>query len=72
MVIMTRWEDDKLLKLKRTFTWRKNYAYLYHHGKGTLSYSILWNTRFGHINYDSIHVLRKNSVYGLPTIPMNL
>jgi hypothetical protein len=65
MVVMTRWEDDKLLKLKGTSTWAQNFAYLSHHDEGTLSSSLLRHTRFGHINYDSLCLLKKNGVFGL-------
>jgi hypothetical protein len=72
MVVMIEWEDDKLLKLKGTSAWAHDFAYLSHYGEGTLSSSLLWHARFGHINYDSLRVLKKNRVSGLPTIPRNL
>jgi hypothetical protein len=31
-----------------------------------------WHARFGHINYDNLHLLKKNGVSGFPTIPRNL
>jgi transposase InsO family protein len=71
MVDMIGWEDDKLLKVKGTSTWAQNFAYLSHHDEGTFSSSFSWNARFGHINYDSLHVLKKNGVSGLPTILRN-
>jgi hypothetical protein len=72
MVIMTGLEDEKLLKLKGTSAWVHNYAYLSHHDKGILSSNILWHAIFGHINYDSLHMMNKNVVSGLPTIIGNL
>jgi hypothetical protein len=72
MVIKTRWEDEKLVKLKGTFAQAQDSTYLSHHDEGTFSYSLLWDARFGHINYDEIHLLNKNGVSGFPTIPRNL
>ena len=37
--------------------------------EGNLSSNLLWHARFGHLNYNNLHLLRKNGVYGLPTIP---
>lgn len=71
MVVMTEWEDGKLLKLKGISTQAQNSAYLSHHDEGTLSSSLLWQARFGHINYDSLRMLKKKGVSGLPTIPRN-
>jgi hypothetical protein len=34
--------------------------------------SLLWHAIFDHINYDNLHLLRKNGVSGLPTIPRKL
>jgi transposase InsO family protein len=72
MVVMTRVEDGRLLKLKGTSTHAQNFAYLSHHDEGTFPSSLLWHAIFGHINYDSLHLLKKNGVFGLPTIPRNL
>jgi hypothetical protein len=60
------------LKLKGTSTWSHNSTYLSHYDEGTLSSSLLWHARFRHINYDSLCKLKKNGVFGLPTIPTNL
>ena len=67
-VIMTGYEDGKLLKLKGSSARVQNYAYLSQHGEGNLSSSSLWHARFGHLNYNSLRLLRKNGVFGLPTI----
>jgi hypothetical protein len=64
MVVMIGWEDERLLNLKGTSTRAQNFAYLSHHDEGTLSSSLLWHARFGHINYDSLRVLKKNGVSG--------
>jgi hypothetical protein len=61
-----------MLNLKRTSADAQNFAYLSHHNEGTLSSSLLWNTRFGNINYGSLRLLKKNDVSGFPTIPRNL
>jgi hypothetical protein len=37
-----------------------------------MSSSILWHVRFGHINYDNLHLLKNNDVCGLLTIPRKL
>jgi hypothetical protein len=59
MVVMKGGEDEKLLKLKETYAWAQNFAFLSHHDKGTLYFSLLWHDIFGHINYDSICLLKK-------------
>jgi hypothetical protein len=72
MVIMIGVEDERLFELKGTFTHAHNFAYLSHHDEGTLPSSLLWHAIFEHINYDSLHLLKKNGVSGFPTIPRNL
>ena len=32
----------------------------------------MWHARFGHLDYDNLHLLKKNGVTGLPTIPRKL
>ena len=68
-VIMIGYEDGKLLKLKGSSARFQNYAYLSQHGEGNMSSSSLWHARFGHLNYNSLRLLRKNGVFGFPTIP---
>jgi len=72
MLVMTGMEDGRLLKLNGTYAHTHNATYLSDHGEGIMSSSLLWHARFGHINYDSLCILRKNGVYGLPTIPRKL
>jgi hypothetical protein len=72
MVVMTGVEYGRLLKLNRTSIHAQNFAYLFHHGAGTMPSSLLWHARFGHINYDSLYLLRKNGVSSLSTILRNL
>jgi hypothetical protein len=73
VVIMKRWvEDERLLNMKGTSTQANNFSYLSHHDEGTFSLRLLWNDIFGNINYYSLHMLKKNGVYGFPTIPRNL
>ena len=69
---MTGYEDGKLLKLKGSFARVQNYAYLSQHGEGNLSSSLLRHVRFGHLNYNSLRLLRKNGFFGFPTIPNNM
>ena len=72
MVVMTEMEDGILLKLKGTSTHTQNVAYLSPHGQVLIPSSLLCHARFDHINYDSLYLLRKNGVSGLPTIPRKL
>jgi len=72
MVVITGVEDGILLKLKMTSAHAHNSAYLSHHNEGTMPSSLLWHARFGHINYDNLHLLKKNGVFSLPTIPRKL
>jgi len=72
MVVMTGMEDGTLLKLKGTSTHKQNVAYLSHHDVGIIPYSLLWHARFGHINYDSLCLSRKNDAFGLATISRKL
>jgi hypothetical protein len=37
-----------------------------------LSSSLFWHARFGHINYDSIRIMKQQGIQGLPTIPRKL
>jgi hypothetical protein len=72
MVVMTKVEYGRPLKLKGTSTHAQNYAYLFHHDEDTMPSSVLWHARFGHINCDNLRLLKNNGVYGFPTVPMNL
>jgi len=69
---MTIWEDKSLLKLKGTSTRAQNVAHNSQHEESTLSSSLLWRDRYGHINYDSIGMLNNGGVSSFPTIPKNL
>jgi hypothetical protein len=71
-VSMTGWEDEKLLKSKGTYAGEQFFAHLSHDDEGALLYSLLWHTRFGKINYDSLPMLNKNGVFCFPTIQRNL
>ena len=72
MVMMTGVEYGILLKLKGTPTRAHNFAYHAHQNEGILSFSLLWHARVGHINYDNLRLLKKNGVFGFPTIPRKL
>ena len=48
------------------------FSYNSHHEEGTLPSSLLWHARFGHLNYDSLYLLKKNGVVGFPTISRKL
>jgi transposase InsO family protein len=71
VVVMTGVEDDKLLKLKGTSSNAKNSANLAQQS-GNLSSILLWHARFGHINYDSLILMKQKGIQGLPTIPRQL
>ena len=34
-----------------------------------MSSNLFWHEIFGHLNYNSLHLLRNNGVFGFPTIP---
>eukprot|EP00253_Pinus_taeda_P007027 PITA_07027 len=65
-------EEERLLKLHGTSPRARHFSYNSHHEEGTLPSSLLWQDRFGHFNYDSLRLLKKNGVSGLPTIPRKL
>jgi hypothetical protein len=41
-------------------------------GEGIMSNSLLWHAIFGHINYDSLRLMRNNGISGMSTIPRKL
>jgi len=67
VIVMTRVEDEKLLYFKGTSSSSQNYANFSQHS-GNISSSLLWHARFGHINYDSLRIMKQNGIQGLPTI----
>ena len=71
-LVMTGIEEERLLKLQRTSARAQHFSYNSHYEEGTLPSSLLWHARFGHLNHDSLHLLKKNGVSGLPTIPRKL
>ena len=71
VIVMTGVEEDKLLKLKGTSSFLSNSTLLDQHSD-TLSSSLLCHARFGHINYDSIKIMKQRGIQGLPTIPRKL
>ena len=68
VIVMTRVEDEKLLKLNGTSSNSQNFANLAQHNNNCPSI-LLWNAIFGHINYDSLRIMKHKGVQGLPTIP---
>ena len=71
-VIVMNWvEDNALLKLNGTSSNSQNYANLAQHNS-KLSSNLLIHTRFGHINYDILIIMKQKGVQGLPTIPRQL
>eukprot|EP00253_Pinus_taeda_P025085 PITA_25085 len=71
-LVMRGIEEERLLKLQGTSTHAQNFSYISHHEEGALPSSLLWHARFGHLNYDSLCLLKKNGVVGLLTIPRKL
>eukprot|EP00253_Pinus_taeda_P008959 PITA_08959 len=65
-------EEERLFKLQGTSAHAQHFSYISHHEEGTLPSSLLWHARFGHLNYDSLRLLKKNGVACLPTIPRKL
>jgi hypothetical protein len=65
-------ENAILLKLNGTSSHTHNVAYLSDHNEGIMLTNLLWHDIFGHINYDSIHLMKNNGIFGLPTIPRKL
>ena len=70
--VMRGIKEERLFKLQGTSTHAQHFSYNSHHEEGTLPSSLLWHARFGHLNYDKLHLLKKNGVVGLPTIPRKL
>eukprot|EP00253_Pinus_taeda_P028890 PITA_28890 len=68
-LVMRGIEEERLLKLQATSARAQHFSYNSHYEEGTLPSSLLWHARFGHSNYDSLCLLKKNGVAGLPTIP---
>jgi hypothetical protein len=63
MLVMTGMEDEILLKLNGTSSNTQNVSYLFDHNEGIMSSSLFWHAIFGHINYDSLCILRKNGFF---------
>eukprot|EP00253_Pinus_taeda_P027944 PITA_27944 len=71
-LVMRGIEEERLFKLQGTSAHAQHFSYISHHEEGTLPSSLLWHARFGNLNYDSLRLLKKNGVAGLPTIPRKL
>ena len=71
-LVMTGIEEERLMKLQVTSARAQNFSYNFHYDEGTFPSIILWNVRFGHLNYDNLHLLKKNGVTSFPTIPRKL
>jgi len=69
---MMRIEEESILKLQGISSCGNNFSYNSHYDEGTFPSSLLWHARFGHLKYDNLHLLKKNGVIGLPTIPRKL
>eukprot|EP00253_Pinus_taeda_P008003 PITA_08003 len=71
-LVMRGIEEERLLKLQGNSARAQHFSYNSHYEECTLPSSLLWHARFGHLNYDNLHLLKKNGVAGLPTIPRKL
>jgi len=71
-LVMRVIEEERFLKLQGTSTNAQHFPYNSHHEEGTLPSSLLWHAIFGHLNYDSLFLLKKNGVASFPTIPRKL
>jgi len=71
-LFMTGIEEERLLKLQGTSAHAQNSSYNSHYEEGTFPSSLLWHARFGRLNCESLCLLKKNVVTGLPTIPRKL
>ena len=69
---MEGWEVERLLKMKGTYPREYKYAFTFHNDEGTFTFHLLLHDRYGHINYDIIFLLKRNGVFGFPTITKNL
>ena len=61
VIVMNGVEDNKLLKLNGTSSNSQNSANLRQHNSN-LSSNLLWHARFGHINYDSLIIMKQKGV----------
>ena len=58
-LVMTGIEEERLLKLQGTSARAQNFSYNSHYDECTFPSSLLWHARFGHLNYDSLLLLKK-------------
>ena len=65
--VMSGVEEDKLLKLHGMSSVALNKTYLVQQNY-TLSSSLLWHARFGHVIYESIRIIKQQGIKGLPTV----
>ena len=71
-VIVTRYEDVKLLKLKGSSARVQKIADLFRHEECTMSSRLLWHAIYEHLNYNIIFLDKKNGVSIFPTIPKKM
>jgi len=65
---MNKSEYGIFLKIIELSTRIQDVAYLSHNEEGNILYSLLWHARYGHINYDSLRMMKKKCVFGSPAI----
>ena len=71
-LVMTGIEEERLLKLQGTSSHAHNFSYNSHYDEGTFPSNLLWHARFGHLNYENLHLLNENGVTSFPTVLMKL
>jgi len=69
MIVMIGSHGDNFFNLKDTYVWSNKFSQIV---EDTLLSSILLHLIFEHVHYDSLFVLKKNSVFSFPTVPKNL
>ena len=69
--VMTGVEEDKLLKLHGMLYVALNTTYLIKKND-TFSSSLLRDARFGHVNYESIRIMKQQGIKRLATVPRKL
>eukprot|EP00253_Pinus_taeda_P010976 PITA_10976 len=63
-LVMRGIEEERIMKLQDTSAHAQQLSYNSHYEEVTPPSSLLWHARFGHLNYDNLHLLKKNGVAG--------
>eukprot|EP00253_Pinus_taeda_P034545 PITA_34545 len=63
-LVMRGIEEERFLKMQGTSARAQHFPYNSYHEEGILPSSLLRHARLGHLNYDSLYLLKKNGVAG--------